>query len=163
MISEELDLSTSEVEHTGDILQLVSFKLGSEEFGVEILSVQEIIRIIDITEVPNAPHFVEGVINLRGKVLPVVNLRSRLGFPEKEFDKSTRIIVVEMDGKNVGFIVDSVSEVLRIPTSLTEPPPDMVGRVEAEYITAVGKLEDRLVIMLELSRILAKQEQMVML
>ncbi|MCA9733279.1 MAG: purine-binding chemotaxis protein CheW [Deferribacteres bacterium] len=145
-----------------DILQLVSFKLGEEEFGVDILAVQEIIRMIEITRVPNSPHFVEGVINLRGKVLPVVNLRKRLGLPVTEYSKSTRIIVIELDKKTVGFIVDSVSEVLRIPTAVTEPPPQMVGRVDSEYITAVGKLDDRLVILLDLNRVLSNEEKMLL-
>lgn len=145
-----------------DILQLVSFKLGEEEFGVDILAVQEIIRMIEITRVPNSPHFVEGVINLRGKVLPVVNLRKRLGLPVTEYSKSTRIIVIELDKKTVEFIVDSVSEVLRIPTAVTEPPPQMVGRVDSEYITAVGKLDDRLVILLDLNRVLSNEEKMLL-
>ncbi len=144
---------------TDEILQLVSFKIGEEEFGVEILAVQEIIRMIEITRVPNSPHFVEGVINLRGKVIPVVNLRNRLGLPPMEYSKSTRIIVVELEKKTVGFIVDSVSEVLRISTIVTEPPPQMVGRVDSEYIMAVGKLEDRLVILLDLNRILSNKEK----
>ncbi|KAA3615447.1 MAG: chemotaxis protein CheW [Calditrichaeota bacterium] len=143
---------------TEEILQLVSFKLGNEEFGIDILAVQEIIRMIEITRVPNSPNFVEGVINLRGKVLPVVNLRKRLGLPVKEYDKSTRIVVVDLERKTVGFIVDSVSEVLRISSVVTEPPPQMVGRVDSEYITAVGKLEDRLVILLDLNRILTNKE-----
>lgn len=142
-----------------EILQLVSFKLGDEEFGVDILAVQEIIRMLDITRVPNAPSFVEGVINLRGKVLPVVNLRKRLGLNVKDYDKSTRIVVVELAEKTVGFIVDSVSEVLRISSIVTEPPPQMVGRIDAEFITAVGKLEDRLVILLDLSRVLTNKEK----
>lgn len=146
-------------QQTDEILQLVSFVIGEEEFGVDILAVQEIIRMIEITRVPNSPHFVEGVINLRGKVIPVVNLRNRLGLPPKEYSKSTRIIVVELEKKTVGFIVDSVSEVLRISTIVTEPPPQMVGRVDSEYITAVGKLEDRLVILLDLNRILSNKEK----
>ncbi len=138
-----------------EILQLVSFELGEEEFGVDILSVQEIIRMLEITPVPHSPHFVEGVINLRGKVLPVVNLRKRLSMQPKEYDKHTRIIVVDQGGKNVGFIVDSVSEVLRISSVTTEPPPQMMSRVNTEFITAVGKLDDRLVILLDLGRVLS--------
>ncbi len=159
-----MTLATETTEHTekaqiiptsGDILQLVSFKLGEEEFGVDILSVQEIIRMLEITTVPHSPHFVEGVINLRGKVLPVVNLRKRLALEPKEYDKNTRIIVVDQDGKNVGFIVDSVSEVLRISSVTTEPPPQMMSRINTEFITAVGKLDDKLVILLDLGRVLS--------
>jgi len=137
-----------------ELLQLVSFKIGEEEFGVDILKVQEINRMIDVTRVPNAPAYVDGVINLRGKVIPVVDLRSRLGMARREHDKNTRIVVVELSGKVVGFVVDAVSEVLRIPKSVTEPPPALAAGMNAEYITAVGKLNDRLLTLLDLERIL---------
>lgn len=142
-----------------EILQLVSFNIGNEEFGVNILKVQEINKLVQITKVPNAPIFVEGVINLRGKVIPIIDLRTRLGMPKKEHDKNTRIIVVEIEGKTIGFIVDSVSEVLRIPRSITEPPPDIVAGINAEYITAVAKLENRLLILLDLDKVLSSDEK----
>lgn len=141
------------------ILQLVTFKLGSEEFGVDILKVQEIIKMMNVTKIPNAPVFIEGVINLRGKIIPIVDLRKRLGFEDHEFDKSTRIIVVELDGLVLGFIVDSVSEVLRIPEDTIEPPPSMVAGIESEYIEGVGKLDDRLLILLELKKIFSSPEK----
>jgi len=137
-----------------ELLQLVSFKIGDEEFGVDILKVQEINRMLQVTHVPNAPAYVEGVINLRGKVIPVVDLRQRLGLERKEKDKHTRIIVMELSGKVVGFVVDAVSEVLRIPRSVTEPPPQVAGGMNADYITAVGKLEDRLLTLLDLEKVL---------
>ncbi len=143
---------------SGNILQLVSFNIGNEEFAVDILIVQEINRMIDVTKVPNAPDFVEGIINLRGKVIPIIDLRSRLGMPPKEYDGRTRIIVVELDSNVIGFIVDSVSEVLRIDESITEPPPAAVAGIDSEFITAVGKLEDRLLILLDLGRILTEKE-----
>jgi purine-binding chemotaxis protein CheW len=135
------------------ILQLVTFTLDNEEFGVDILKVQEINKMIDITRIPNAPPFVEGVINLRGKIIPIVDLRKRLGFEAKVSDKSTRIIVVELDGIVLGFVVDSVSEVLRISESTVEPPPPLVAGIDSEYIQGVGKLENRLLILLELKKI----------
>ena len=141
------------------ILQLVTFKLSSEEFGVDILKVQEIIKMMNVTKIPNAPVFIEGVINLRGKIIPIVDLRKRLGFKDQEFDKSTRIIVVELDGLVLGFIVDSVSEVLRIPEDTIEPPPSMVAGIESEYIEGVGKLDDRLLILLELKKIFTSPEK----
>jgi purine-binding chemotaxis protein CheW len=144
---------------TEDLLQLVSFTLGNEEFAVDILRVQEINRMIDVTRVPNAPPHVDGVINLRGKVIPVVDLRARLGMERKERDRNSRIVVVEIHSIVVGFVVDSVREVLRIPRSVTEPPPSMAAGVEAEYITAVGKLEDRLLILLDLERVLGVGER----
>ena len=137
-----------------DLLQLVSFKIGAEEFGVDILKVQEINKMTSITKVPNAPDFVEGVINLRGRVIPIIDLRTRLGLEKIEHTKDTRIIVVELDGKTVGFIVDAVNEVLRIPAGITEKPPELVAGIESDYITAVGKLEDRLLILLDLDKVL---------
>jgi purine-binding chemotaxis protein CheW len=137
-----------------ELLQLVSFRIGGEEFGVDILKVQEINRMMEVTRVPNAPEYVDGVINLRGKVIPIIDLRRRFGMERKEHDKNTRIVVVELTGKVVGFVVDGVEEVLRIPRSVTEPPPSIVGGVRDEYITAVGKLEDRLLILLDLDKVL---------
>ncbi|HTY38685.1 MAG TPA: chemotaxis protein CheW [Bacteroidota bacterium] len=137
-----------------ELLQLVSFNIGDEEFGVDILKVQEINRMLDVTKVPNAPEYVDGVINLRGRVIPIIDLRRRFNMERKERDKNTRIIVVELQGKTVGFLVDGVREVLRIPKSVTEPPPAMTTRIGGDYITAVGKLEDRLLILLDLERVL---------
>jgi purine-binding chemotaxis protein CheW len=136
-----------------ELIQLVTFTIGDEEFGVDILKVREINRMMDITRVPKSPPFVEGVINLRGKVIPVINLRKRFAMETRESDKETRIIVVEVDTKTIGFIVDSVSEVLRIPADTVEPPPPFVADVDAEYISGVGKLEDRLLILLDLEKL----------
>jgi len=141
-----------------ELLQLVSFNLGSEEFGIDILKVQEIIRLINITKVPNSPEFIEGVINLRGRVIPVINLRYKLGMERIEKSITTRIIVVEINNSTVGFMVDGVSEVLRIPASITEAPPAIVSGIDSDYITAVGKLEDRLLILLDLEKILSLEE-----
>ncbi len=141
-----------------ELLQLVSFNIGDEEFGVDILKVQEINRMVEVTRVPNAPEYVDGVINLRGKVIPIIDLRRRFGMPRKEKDKNSRIIVVELAGKVLGFVVDAVSEVLRIPGSVTEPPPSIIAGIKAEYITAIGKLENRLLILLDLERVLTVDE-----
>jgi purine-binding chemotaxis protein CheW len=115
--------------------------------------------MMSITKIPNAPIFIEGVINLRGKIIPIIDLRKRLGFKNQEYDNSTRIIVVELDGLVLGFIVDSVSEVLRIPENTIEPPPSMVAGIESEYIEGVGKLDDRLLILLELKKIFSSPEK----
>lgn len=141
-----------------EVLQLVTFAVKGEEFGVDILRVQEIIRTMEITKVPNSPAFVDGVINLRGKVIPIVDLRKRFGIPPKKHDSDTRIIVIEIHGMIVGFVVDSVSEVLRIPASTVEPPPPVVGSVESEYISGVGKLNDRLLILLDLNKLLSGED-----
>ena len=141
-----------------ELLQLVTFSTGDEEFGVDILRVQEIIRTMAITKVPKAPEFVEGVINLRGKVIPIIDLRRRFGLQPKSHDKHTRIIVIEINTMIVGFVVDAVSEVLRIPASTVEPPPPVVSGLESEYISGVGKLEDRLLILLDLDRLLSRAD-----
>jgi len=142
-----------------ELLQLVTFSIGDEEFGVEILKVQEIIRMLEITKVPKAPPFVEGVINLRGKVIPILDLRKRFGLQSRSHDKNTRIIVIEINSMIVGFIVDSVSEVLRLPANTVEPPPPVVAGLDSDYISGVGKLEDRLLIMLDLNRLLSNEER----
>jgi purine-binding chemotaxis protein CheW len=141
-----------------EILQLVTFHVGKEEFGVDILDVREINRLMDITRVPHAPEFVEGVINLRGQVIPVVDLRRRFGLDAGERDKNNRIVVLELGGKVVGFLVDSVSEVLRVSTALVEPPPSIAGGIDSDYIRAVVKLEDRLLVLLDLHRLLNRGE-----
>jgi purine-binding chemotaxis protein CheW len=147
---------------SNELLQLVSFKIDNEEFGIDILNVQEINKMTQVTKVPNSPEFVEGVINLRGRVIPVVNLRVKMNLPNREYDKDTRIIVVDLTGKTVGFLVDSVSEVLRIPRNIMEPPPSIVAGINSNYITAVGKLEDRLLILLDLDKILHQEEKTVL-
>lgn len=141
-----------------NILQLVTFHVEEEEFGVNILDVREINRMMEITRVPHAPDFVEGVINLRGQVIPVVDLRKRFGLPSVERTKEARIVVVELGDKVVGFLVDSVSEVLRVTHARVEPPPPIVGGIESEYIQGVVKLEDRLLILLDLQRLLTQGE-----
>lgn len=160
MKEENINKSVANAESgSEELLQLVGFKIGDEEFGVDILKVQEINHMVEVTRIPNAPAFVEGVINLRGKVIPIIDLRRKFGLQPKERGKDTRIIVVELSGKIVGFIVDAVSEVLRIPKSITEPPPPIVSGIEAEYIIAVGKLEDRMLILIDLDKVMTGAEK----
>jgi purine-binding chemotaxis protein CheW len=142
-----------------ELLQLVSFVIGSEEFGVDILYVQEINRMLQITQVPNAPEFVSGIINLRGRVIPVIDLRCRLGLPPKEHDNNTRIIVIEVNGRTIGFIVDAVREVIRIPQNITEAPPEIVSGINSDFIKAVGKLGDKLLILLDLNKVFNADEK----
>jgi len=142
-----------------DLLQLVSFKIGNEEFAIDILKVQEIIKIISITKVPNSPYYVEGVINLRGRVIPIIDLRTRLGLEKIAHNNETRIIVVELHGTIVGFIVDAVNEVLRISKSITEVPPDLVVGINSEFIESVGKLDDRILILINLEKIILITEE----
>jgi len=146
-------------ESGADLLQLVSFHLGGEEFGLDILRVQEIIRVQPLTRVPNSPDFIAGVMNLRGKIIPVVGLRRRFGLEEIPADKQTRIVVVETKGAVLGFIVDAVSEVLRIPAHIIEPPPTL-GKTEQEFVSGVGKLDERLLILLDVDRLMSDAEEL---
>ncbi|MGC2062653.1 MAG: chemotaxis protein CheW [Thermodesulfovibrionales bacterium] len=142
---------------SSEILQLVTFRLGSEEYAIDILKVQEINRMVDITSVPNSPSDVKGVINLRGKVIPVINLRKKFGLGSKDTDAQSRIMVVDV-GITVGLIVDSVSEVLRLSSDTVEPPPPMTGGIGSEFIRGVGKLQDRLLILLDIDKLLGHDE-----
>jgi purine-binding chemotaxis protein CheW len=139
--------------------QLVTCRLGREEFAIDILSVQEIIRMVEVTRVPKAPAFVEGVINLRGRIIPVLDLRQRLGMADAERTEQSRIVVVSVHSLIVGLLVDSVSEVLRIPCSTIEAPPALGSTVGAEFIRGVGRIADRLLIVLDLNRLFSPGEQ----
>jgi len=143
-----------------ELLQLVTFRIGNEEFGFDIFKVKEINKMMDITQIPNSQSTVKGVVNLRGSVIPVVSLREKLNFSEKEHNSNTRIIVVEYQNKSIGFIVDEVNEVLRIESSIIEKPPEMTTTVESAYINGVAKLENRLLILLDLDKILTQDEEM---
>ncbi|AET70295.1 chemotaxis signal transduction protein [Desulfosporosinus orientis DSM 765] len=134
--------------------QLVTFSLGSEEFGVDIMRVQEIIRIPPITRVPKASEYVEGVINLRGNVIPVISLRTRFGMPRVEETDLSRIIVLQVQNKVFGIRVDAVTEVLRLDSEGIEPPPPISLGMDAQFIRGVGKIEERLLILLDLDHIM---------
>lgn len=156
--TEEINASISHATPDGELLQLVSFEVGEEEYAVPILSVQEINRMMQITRVPQSPPFVEGVINLRGKIIPVIDLRKRFGLTELENSDDVRIIVVEVSNRVIGFTVDRVNEVLRINSDIVEPPPAMVCGLDTEYVQGVGKLEDRLLILLHLEKLFTAAE-----
>jgi len=115
--------------------------------------------MVTITHVPRAPQFMEGVINLRGQLIPIIDLRTRFGMERSERTKNTRIVVTEIGSKRIGMVVDSVSEVLRIPVEQIEDAPDLVAGVDTEYIRGVGKMGDRLIIMLDLSRVISGSEK----
>jgi purine-binding chemotaxis protein CheW len=142
-----------------DILQLVTFRLGNEEYAVDILKVQEINRMKEITRVPNTPAYVEGVINLRGKVIPVVNLRSKFSLDERDNDTQSRIMIMDIQGITMGLVVDGVSEVLRIPANIVEPTPPMAANISTEFIKGIAKLEDRLIILLDMDMLVGKAEE----
>jgi purine-binding chemotaxis protein CheW len=139
-------------------LHIVGFRVGRETFGVPIGLVHEIVRVPDITNVPDSPGYVEGVINLRGKIVSVVDLRKRFGEKTITAHKKNRILVAEVEGKMVGLIVDAASEVIKIPESEVDLPPSVFEEGELNYVTGVGKLHGRLVILIDLSKILQKGE-----
>lgn len=139
-------------------LQLVGFRIGKEIFGVPINLVHEIVRVPEITVVPDAPECIEGVINLRGKIISIVDLRKRFGETQIEASRKNRILVAEIDHKMVGLIVDAASEVIRLPESEIEAPPEVFEESDVKYVTGVGKLNGRLVILIDLTKILQKGE-----
>lgn len=141
-----LETVNSEIEE----MQLVVFDLAEETYGVDIGSVREIIRIQEITRVPRTADFVKGVINLRGKVIPVIDLRKRFGFIEAEHTKDSRIVVVDIDGSDIGVVVDAVTEVLRINTDSVESSTGVTTTSDSDYLMGIAKLEDRLIILLDL-------------
>lgn len=138
--------------------QLVSFRIGSEEFGISIMKVQEIIRMQEITRVPQMPDFIEGVINLRGNVIPIIDLRKRFNLEISAKTNETRIVVVSVLDRIMGIIVDGVSEVLRLTDDQIEPPPPVISNIGKEYIKGIGKLDKRLLILLDIDRILSSEE-----
>jgi purine-binding chemotaxis protein CheW len=139
--------------------QIISFVVGKENFGVHIQDVKEVIRIREITSLPKAPDFVKGVINLRGDVIPVIDLREKFAMSLEDYTDMTRVIVVEVDDKSIGMVVDSVSHVLRIGRDQIEPAPPLVGGLAGEYIRGVGKLDENLIILLNIERILTTEEK----
>jgi purine-binding chemotaxis protein CheW len=139
-------------------LQVVGFRIGTETFGVRIGSVREIVRVPEITVVPNAPETIEGVINLRGKIIPVMDLRKRFGNADLQSDKRNRILVVELNNKLLGLIVNAASEVLKIPPSEVESPGTVFAEGESSYVTGVGKLKGRLIILLDIAKLLHHPE-----
>ncbi|MFZ5981397.1 MAG: chemotaxis protein CheW [Candidatus Zixiibacteriota bacterium] len=137
----------------GDLIQLVSFYLGAEEYGIDILRVQEINRMVEITLLPQAPDYCEGVINLRGRVIPIIDLRRKFGMAAADRDKNTRIIVCDIHAHVIGMIVDAVSEVRRIPASTVEKPPEIVLNGSSKYIRGVAKLEKSLLMFLDIEKL----------
>jgi len=150
------DILVNYKEEAKDV-HLVTFNLG-EEYGVPISQVQEIVRVSGITLVPNSPSYMAGVINLRGRVLPVLNLRKRLGLSDKEMSNASRIVVTEIGNKVIGLLVDAVTHVIKITPESVEPAPEEVLEIDTDYITGVGKLKDRIVILLDLEKLLRREK-----
>ncbi|MDX2200626.1 MAG: chemotaxis protein CheW [Phycisphaerae bacterium] len=143
----------------GSVSQIVSFRLADEEYGVDIMRAQEIIMISQITRVPEVPDFICGLINLRGHVIPIVDLRKRFGLEAREYDEHTRVIVVNVESKTIGIVVDAVTEVLRIHAEQIEPAPSSITGLDHEYIRGLVKLEGKLLILLNIEKILSREQQ----
>lgn len=139
--------------------QLVVFDLAAESYGVDINVVQSIIQMQEITRIPRTPEFVDGVINLRGKIIPVVDSRKRFGLEEGERNSDNRIVVASIGGQDIGMVVDAVSEVLRISMDAVEPPSTLITSADSDYIRGIAKVEDRLVILLDLEKVFTGQEK----
>ncbi|MDD4801505.1 MAG: chemotaxis protein CheW [Syntrophomonas sp.] len=146
-----------------DEIQLVVFKLKTGdticEYGVPITQVIEIIPVTTPTRLPQAPDFVEGIINLRGKIIPIIDIKKRFDMTSSILSSESRSVVVDVEGQTVGIMVDEVSEVLRLSMNSIEPPPALAGGITSEYLTGVGKLEDRLLILLDMNKILSEGER----
>ncbi len=147
--------------------KLLTFSLGSEGYGVSILKVKEIIGMLDITPVPRTPDFIKGVINLRGKIIPVMDLRIKFGMDEQEYNERTCIVVVEINIKGsqrlLGVVVDMVSEVLTISSDQIEPPPEYGTVLEHNFILGIGKIKERVVIILDIDEVFICEEILKML
>lgn len=141
-----------------DETQLVIFRLGQEEYGVDIMQVKEIIRMTNINKVPQVPEFVEGIISLRGEILPIIDLREKFGMEKSEKTLATRIIVLNFNNMTIGGIVDEVAEVLRIPNDAITPPPPVIRGINSEYLKGVGQIDDRIIILLDMTKILSTNE-----
>ena len=148
----------NELNEAVDMNQYVTFFIGTEVYGVEVLRVQEIIGMTKITQVPNSMHFMKGVINLRGTVVPVVDMRARFGMEEKEYDGFTVILIVEVKGTMIGMIVDSVSDVVNIPIKDIQDTPHFSASIRTDYIKGIGRIDEELVIVLDVDRILSHEE-----
>ncbi|WP_201750417.1 chemotaxis protein CheW [Senegalia massiliensis] len=139
--------------------QFVVFKLDGEEYGINIINVKEIGIYKEPVKIPNSPEFIEGIINYRGEVIPIVNLKKRFNLNDLIISNNTRVIIININDKQVGFVVDEASQTIRIDEEHIENTPEMVTRIDSEYITGVGKVEDRLILIIDLEKVLTDSEK----
>ena len=140
-------------------LQAVVFMLNKAYYGVPILQVKEIVKMTEITEIPNTPDFVQGIVNLRGKIIPIIDMRKRFGLPEEEVNENWKILILKSDDVLFGVMVDQISEVEKVPATLIEKPPKIVAGVNGKFINAIAKMENRLLILLDIGKILSDEEK----
>ena len=150
LVNEAISMGTSN--------QLVTFTLDAEEYGVEILKVQEIIGYQGFTKIPNVPSFIKGVINLRGSVVPVIDLRLKFGMEERLYDKFTVILILEVRERITGLIVDAVSDVVSIPQADMQPTPDFSSSIRADFISSMARKDDKLIIVLDIDKVLSDED-----
>jgi len=153
--------NSATIEKEEDLKQIISFKIKDEEYGLEILKVKEVIRIKEITKLPKAPDFVKGVINLRGDVIPIIDLREKFGISGDKYSETKRVIIVEVEERSMGIIVDSVSHVIRIAESQIDTSP-FLGGISKEFISGVIKFDERLIVLLNIDKILTTEEKIEM-
>lgn len=158
LLNKKSSHSDSSKKNKSQILELVSFTIANEEYGIEILKVQEIVRLPEIVKLPNSFRFIKGVINLRGKITPILDLREQFGLEGKEYDSTSRAIVVKIDGKSIGLATDSVSHVIRINIDDVEPAPPVIKGIAGRYVKGVGKYQSRFIILLDLDQLLTSSE-----
>lgn len=156
---EQQPVEVSEQKVDVDSTNLVTFRLGNGEYAIDIMQAKEIIKMEKITLIPNAPDFVEGVINLRGNIIPIIDLKKRFNLEEMEGDKNTGIIIVRIYDVDMGIIIDSVSKVVSITNSDIQPPPPMLAGIGQKYIKGVGKLEDKLLVVLDLGKLFSGEDE----
>ena len=153
----------ADIEKTTEELQMVVFALDNSYYGVHILQVQEIIKMTETTKLPNTPDFIEGIVNLRGKIIPVMDLRKKFKLETVKADSNWKILILKIEEMQFGVMVDNISEVEKIPVSIIEPPPKIVaGGINSEYISGIAKTAKRLLILLDIAKILTEQEQTMM-
>jgi purine-binding chemotaxis protein CheW len=143
----------AETRETGEQIELLGFMLSDEQYALDILEVKEIVRLHAITPVPRSPDWLKGIVTLRGVIVPIFDLRSRLGLAQIEYGPETRIVVVYRGEELAGLIVDRITQVMRLPVEAIEPPPQTIALVEAEYLRGVARFRDQLVILLNLPRV----------
>ena len=153
-----MNIKTDEQKGSDKTSQFVSFTVGKEEYGVHIEDVQEVVRMPEITHLPQTDSFIKGVINLRGNIIPVIDMRERFKMAAKEYGETTRVIVVTIDDKLVGMVVDTVSQVLEISEDEISDPPDIINGLSREYIEGIGKVNDSMIIMLKIAKVLTAEE-----